>query len=279
MNLKLLASDLSKIYSKNKKVEAVLLGGSVSRNWDDEYSDIELFIFWKEAPLDEDRLSPIKVTNGSIIEFYPYEEEEWSETYITRGVKLEISNFLTSTVKRIINDVIKNFDIELAKQCLVATVQNGHVLFGINVINELKKKVTHYPNELSKAMIKHYLDMGNRWNNREALLAREDWLMLHQVIVSVHSNVMGVLFGLNRHYVHHPAFKWQRYSLEAMKITPKDSAKRLSSILLEPPKKSVQILEEIIQELYEIVQREYPQMDLSRFINQSAFLRPKNSNI
>ena len=60
-----------------------------------------------------------------------------------------------------------------------------------NVINELKKKVVQYPNELGEAMIKHYLDMGNRWNNREALLAREDWLMLHQVIVSVHSKCDG----------------------------------------------------------------------------------------
>lgn len=49
----------------------------------------------ERTPLNEVRLSPIKDTSGSIIEFSPYEEEECTETYITKGVKLEISNFLT----------------------------------------------------------------------------------------------------------------------------------------------------------------------------------------
>ncbi|WP_152604252.1 hypothetical protein [Heyndrickxia ginsengihumi] len=52
-------------------------------------------------------------------------------------------------------------------------------------------------------MIKEYMDLGSRWNNREALFARGDWLMLYKVIVSVQSNIMGMLFGLNRLYVHH----------------------------------------------------------------------------
>lgn len=147
------------------------------------------------------------------------------------------------------------------------------------MINELKKKVVHYPNELGEAMIKHYLDMGNRWNNRDALLAREDWLMHYKVIVSVKTNIMGILFGVSRLFVHHPAYKWQKHSLEAMKITRNDIIKRFSSILLEHPKKSVQIVEEIIQELYQIIQGEYPTMNLSRFIDKSAFLRPKNNSI
>lgn len=64
-----------------------------------------------------------------------------------------------------------------------------------------------------------------------------------------------------------------------MKITRNDIIKRFSSILLEHPKKSVQIVEEIIQKLYQIIQGEYPTMDLSRFMDKSAFLRPKNNSI
>ncbi|MFJ6211011.1 nucleotidyltransferase domain-containing protein [Lysinibacillus sp. NPDC092081] len=65
MNLKSLASEISKIYMQNSKVEAVLLGGSISRNWHDEYSDIELFIFWKDSPTEEVRQASIKTVNGS----------------------------------------------------------------------------------------------------------------------------------------------------------------------------------------------------------------------
>ena len=43
---------------------------------------------------DEDRRAPIYHIDGKILSYHPYEEEEWSETYLTKeGIKLEISNF------------------------------------------------------------------------------------------------------------------------------------------------------------------------------------------
>jgi hypothetical protein len=43
-------------------------------------------------------------------------------------------------------------------------------------------------------------------------LLRKDWLMLYDVICEVQRNIFGVLFGLNKMYVHHPAFKWSSIS-------------------------------------------------------------------
>jgi hypothetical protein len=278
MNLKLLASDISKFYKQNPKVEAVLLGGSLSRNWEDEFSDIELIVLWREAPTDEDRKAPIKAVNGSIIDLHPYEEEEWSETYLTENVKLEISNFLTQTIMNIINDVTLHFDTDLDKQCIVASVHNGIPLVGTQVIENLKNRVREYPLALSDAMIRENIDFGNRWNNREALLSRKDWLMLYKVIVSVQTNIMGILFGLNRLYVHHPAFKWQKLSLETMSISPEKVSERLEMILLEHPKDGLNELELIIQEIYHLLQKECPHIELSGFIEKSLFVRPKQQN-
>ena len=277
MDLTFIASTISNVYSQNPKVEAVLLGGSVSRNWNDSYSDIELFIFWKESPTDEDRKASIYAVDGSIIDFHPYEDEEWSETYITNHVKLEISNFLTSTIHKTIDEVVVELKTDLDKQCLVAAVVHGIPLYGEELLGECKKKAEVYPKELSVRMIENYLFLGNRWNNREALLEREDWLMLYKVFVSVQTNLMGILFGLNRMYVHHPAFKWQKHSLEAMKIVPEDAFNRFTSILLNHPQTSVGNLEQMVQEVFELIGGEYPSLNLSRVIDQSLFLRPKNN--
>jgi hypothetical protein len=276
VDLKILASDIANIYEQNPKVEAVLLGGSVSRNWQDDHSDIELFVFWEGAPTDEERKAPIIKLNGEIIDFHAYEDEEWSETYITQGVKLEISNFLTEKINKVISDVITSYDTDLDKQCIAATVYNGVTLSGDLVINSMKERVNKYPYELSEAMVKENIFLGNRWNNREALLERKDWLMLYKVMVDVQTNLMGVLFGLNRQFVHHPAFKWQKYTLSSMEITPKNITNRLESIFLEDPKDSVRELEVIIEEMYELIQRELPQIDLSLVLDKSLFLRPKN---
>ncbi|QTM98218.1 DUF4037 domain-containing protein [Sediminibacillus dalangtanensis] len=275
MDLLRLATDLSEIYMQNDKVEGVLLGGSVARNWQDDYSDIELFVFWKESPNDEDRKSPIKDVNGRIIVYYPYEEEEWSETYITQGIKLEISNFLTNTIHRILDEVILYYDTDLDKQCLAATVYDGVSLAGEDIIDQLKKKAEVYPEELGEAMIRENLDLGSRWSNREALLAREDWLMLYKVITSVQSNIMGMLFGLNRLYVHHPAFKWQKRTLERMKIAPKNISRILPSVFIAPPEESIRELEGVLQEIYGLIQRTHPEIDLTSVMERIRFLRPQ----
>lgn len=76
------AIEMAAIYKENPKVEAIILAGSVSRNWHDENSDIELHILWSIPPEDEDRQAPIQHAEGNILSYYPYEEEEWSESYL-----------------------------------------------------------------------------------------------------------------------------------------------------------------------------------------------------
>ena len=133
-----------------------------------------------------------------------------------------------------------------------------------------------YPEDLSIAMIRDNMYLGNRWSNREALLAREDWLMLYKVIVSAEEKIMGMLFGVNRLYVHHPAFKWQKNSLENMTIVPKDITSRLPSILMEHPEKGIRDVEMMIDQIYQLIQKEYPAMDLSETVEKTLFIRPRN---
>ncbi|MBM7095251.1 DUF4037 domain-containing protein [Bacillus sp. H-16] len=263
-NLRLRAQEISRHYKKNPKVESVLLGGSVARNWHDEFSDIELFVLWKEGPTDEERMAPVKAVDGQLLDFYPYEDEEWSETYITKGVKLEISNFLTKTVSSFIRDVTLSFDTGLDKQCVVATVRDGITLREEDgVIAVLKEKAAVYPPELREAMLRENSDLGSRWNNREALLYRQDWLMLFSVMVSVQTKLMGILFALNRQYVHHPAFKWQHQTLRGMALKPERAVERFNSVLLGSPEDAINEMEALIHDVYELVKQEYMHLDLS----------------
>ncbi|WP_077604895.1 DUF4037 domain-containing protein [Oceanobacillus sojae] len=275
MDLNILAAKAAKVYQLNPKVEAVVLGGSVSKNWHDSYSDIELFIFWNESPTDEDRKFPITKLAGEVIDFYPYEEEEWSESYIAEGIKLEISNFLTTSIEGIIDDVVVSFNPDVYKQCLAAAVYDGVPLGGESLIKQLKEKIKQYPDELSIAMIKEYMYLSNSWTNREALLNRKDWLMLYKVITDVQTNIMGMLSGLNKQYVHHPAFKWQKQTLESMMITPENIHNRLETVFLGEPAASLSGLESIVQDVYQLIQCEYPQIDISSVIDKSLFLRPE----
>ncbi|WP_243524416.1 DUF4037 domain-containing protein [Bacillus pseudomycoides] len=274
MNLMQKAIDMAEIYKQNPKVEAILLAGSVSRNWQDEKSDIELHILWSAPPEDEDRGGPIKNVGGTILSYHPYEEEEWSESYVTKdGIKLEISNFLSVTVECFISDVVDKCEIDYEKQCIVASIHDGVSLYGEDKIRGLKDRVADYPLELSKKMIVENLLLSNRWHNREALLKRKDWLMLYDVICEVQKNVCGVLFGLNQMYVHHPAFKWMPFNIERMTIKPEHLYTRMTNMLMGNPENSIKDLELLIEEVLILAEKKIPELDLLEQKKQISYVK------
>ncbi|OFD62762.1 hypothetical protein BWGOE6_18250 [Bacillus mycoides] len=264
MGLKEKAIEISEIYRENPKVEAIILAGSVARKLEDEHSDIELHILWSAPPEDEERQNPIHSIGGTILSYYSYEEEEWSETYLTKeGIKLEISNFLTVTVEKVISEVVEQYDINYEKQCIVSSVDDGVSLYGEVKVHTLKDRVETYPEELAKRMISENLWFSKRWHNREALLKRKDWLMLYDVICEVQRDLFGVLFGLNRMYVHHPAFKWMPYNVERMSIKPENLYERMANTLIRKPEYSVQELEVLIEEVLHLVEQYAPKLNIA----------------
>lgn len=275
MNFTKMAEEAAAVYAENPKVEAVLLGGSVSKGWQDEFSDIELLVFWKQAPTIEDRKDPIEQLKGTILDFHPYEEEEWSETYTTQGIKLEISNFLTATIQALLQKTVVQHDPAPETQCIAAAIEHGRALSGEMLISGMKKQIELYPDGLRLAMIAANIDLGSRWGNREALLHRQDWLMLYSVMAKIQMQIMAVLFGLNRQYVVHPGFKWQRKSLEGMAVKPNDISSRFDSIFLAIPDEGVRELEAIIADVFDLLAEELPQLDLSDARKKVERVRPR----
>jgi predicted nucleotidyltransferase len=84
-------------YITNPAVAAVLLAGSVARGLADELSDIELDIYWRRAPTDEERIAMVEGAGWERV--YAEEDEyEWADGYRIDGVKLDAGSFLASTI-------------------------------------------------------------------------------------------------------------------------------------------------------------------------------------
>lgn len=278
LNLKDKARKMATIYKENKKVQAVLLAGSVSRGWEDKHSDIELNIFWSEPPTDDDRMFPIRAVDGSIIEFHPFEEEEWAESYLTpQNVKFEISSFLATTANTWIKEVVKEFEVDYGKQCMASSLFYGVSLYGDRVISEMKKEVEVYPDQLAQNMIEENLALWSRWNNRYALLDRNEWIMLYDLMVGVQKKLLGTLFGMNKLYIHHPSFKWMHKYSEIFTIKPVYLDERLSRILIQDVHESIKELELLIREVFNLVEKHYPNLPfLPDYKEKMSFVRPEN---
>ncbi|KGX91922.1 hypothetical protein N781_02465 [Pontibacillus halophilus JSM 076056 = DSM 19796] len=257
MDLNQVAKLVSEQYSGNKGVDGIFIAGSVSRGWEDLYSDIEVHVLWNQDPSVDERMSPVYHLDGDLISFYPYEDEEWSEAYrLPNGVKIEMSHFLTETVVRWVEDVVEKGLTNALKQCVVASVHYGLILYGEQWIQPLKQKTTIYPDILSENMVLQHLDLGNSWSSRAALVEREDWLLLYEVLCSVMKQLNGVLFGLNRMYVQHPSYKWLRQNVRGMRSKPLNLEERYTRVLLSHPKEGVIELESIVDEVQQLAEKE-----------------------
>jgi hypothetical protein len=226
-----MANKQADIYKDNRKIAAILIAGSVSRGCSDEHSDIELHIFWNEPITDADRLGVIKRCNGEIIDFHPYEEEEWSESYKVGEIKFEISHFLVSTIENWCNDLLIHSDSNEDKQCVVSSVVDGIPIYGSELICTWKETLKNFPDELKELIIIENFTFSGRWKHRYALLEREDFLVLYDAVIEVEKKLMKILFALNGMYVQNPKFKWLKNSLNQMEVKPRDCYERLTFIL------------------------------------------------
>ncbi|MFC7371604.1 DUF4037 domain-containing protein [Fictibacillus iocasae] len=267
------AEEAAAIYSQNPKVKAIMLAGSVSRGWQDAFSDIEIHIFWSADPSDEDRKSAIQQLNGEILSYFDYEEEEWSESYIVDGIKIEISSFRIETVEKVIEHVTEDFSTSLDEQALLSAIEAGEALYGHDDIESMKQKIAVYPDELAKAMIQERLEMGARWMNRAGLVHRKDYVLLYSTITHVQHNLLGMLHALNGMYVQHPGFKWLHRTIGQMTIAPEIAAERFERVFTVEAPEAVSIMDYLIRDVYDLVEARYPDLDVETYRKKTEIVK------
>ncbi|MBS4174393.1 DUF4037 domain-containing protein [Bacillus sp. FJAT-49736] len=263
-----LAIEIAEVYGRKEKVHSVMLAGSVSRGLCDEFSDIELYVLWDHAPSDEDRKDAMHQLDGTLISFFDYEDEEWSEAYSVQGVKIEVSNFLVSTIEKVIDDITIKMEMDIDKQAIVASVHDGIPLYGKEKIIEWKDQVKTYPEELRRNMIEAQLFFSSRWSAREAFIHRGDFFIYQKVASDVMDKVLFILHGLNGMYVVHPAFKWLSYTISKMGRKPEDLENRIKQIIHSPSIQSMRDLERLLSETMDLVETYMPSIETHGFRKQ-----------
>lgn len=256
-----LAKLIAPAYAANPKVAGVLLAGSVARGLADQFSDIEIDIFWHAPPTDEDRSTPIERA-GWPVAYRHVDENEWADGFLIEGVKVDTSQFLVSTIDRWLDDVLVRADIEPEYQVRITAIQHGQPLYGAEMIEQWRAKTVVYPEALAHAMVAGYLTFKPR-ELLEMLAARDDVLLLHQDLVAAEQLIISVLMGVNRVYAPHPFHKWLDWEIGQLTFAPPDLNRRLRQILRAEPRAAADQLHQVIEETFTLVERHLPAFDAS----------------
>jgi hypothetical protein len=256
-----LAELVAPFYAANPKVAGVLLAGSVARGIADQFSDIEIDIFWHAPPTEADRMAPIERAGWKPL-YSVADENEWADGFYIHGVKVDTSQFLVSTIERWLDDVAERANTEPEYQVRITAIQHGRPLHGADLLERWRAQTAAYPEALAHAMIGQHLEFRPRYL-LEMLAARDDVLVLHRDLVDAEQRILDVLMGLNRRYAPHPYHKWLDWEVGQLRLAPPDLNRRLRQVLRADPRAAVGELHKLIEETFTLVERHLPAFDTS----------------
>jgi hypothetical protein len=255
-----LAERAAVAYRTNPKVAAVLIAGSVARGLADEYSDIELDVYWSAAPTEADRRAAVE-TAGWTRTYGEVDEVEWADGYLVDGVKVDTSGFLTSTIDGYLDAALDRADTEPELQVRITALLHGRSLHGHELIDAWRARCAVYPSDLGRAMVGKGTHLWPR--HRMAMLAaRGDVLLLHRDLVDNLQGILDALFGLNGVYAPHPFHKWLDWEATLLAVKPPDLATRIRRTLTAPAVEAVEQISTLTYDTFDLLQQQLPTFDL-----------------
>lgn len=263
-----LAKHFASFYTDNANVKVILVGGSVSRGCADEYSDLEIGVFWSEKPSIATRQAAIKNVGGEI---HPMSDssgnEKWGLNEVTINGNFYAGALMVSTIhlsvtetEACLSDVIDCYDTDIDKQGLVFAIQHGFPLHGKTILERWQTKAAAYSNEYARRMVRENLWMGP-WFCPEQYIGRDDLLFLYHHYMQIEQGILKVLSGLNRVYYPTPYTKWMDWLIQQMPIAPPDLSVRLKSIFNSDAASAWNELKALVFETLCLVEHHMPNID------------------
>jgi hypothetical protein len=258
-------------YAANPAVAAVLLAGSVARGLADDLSDIELDIYWRRPPTDDDRGAAIRSVGGDRV-YAEVDEHEWADGYRIDGVKIDASNFLTSTIDDYLRAALQDADTEPELQVRITALLHGHAFHGADAIGRWRDRCSMYPTSLALAMAAKGLAL-RPLERLEMLVARDDVLLLHRDLLDNLQGLLDALFGLNRVFTPHPFHKWLEWEATLIPLKPDDLVPRIRRLLSSAPKVAVREVCALAEETFDLVAAHLPEFRITPVRDAFAFRR------
>lgn len=264
-------------YARNGKLAAMTVAGSVGAGLADRFSDLELDCYWSSAPDDRDRTGPVDALGGELTALWDYDDddEEWSEDYRLGELEVTVSNFLTTSIERFLDDVVLRADTDPVKHMRLAAVRNSRPLAGAELIASWRARAGAFPRELVSALVERSLtpQLLSGWAARDALVSRGDDLAVRDLLARTGQAAVRVVLALNRVYVPHRQVKWQRHLLTGLDVAPERLGERLDLITSGDPAEAVHAAETLLGDIV-LLARRHTDADIGAFREGLAERRP-----
>ena len=269
-----LGQSLALVYAGYSDVKAIIVGGSVARGYADEYSDLEIGVFWSLPPSDQDRKAAVENMGGDLWSFSSYDREQVKPVgehvglgdvvidsqHYSGTAFIDLKHFTVDGVDMWLSDVVDHLDTSLEKQRLLSAIQNHVPLYGHDLLQYWENKADTYPKELAIKIVQENLWFGP-WYRPNAYSERDDVLVLYQHFILMQQCILKVLAALNRFYLPSAEYKWTDQFVDEMKVKPQNISLRMKEVFRVSPAEGSRKLLDLIQETILLVEKFLPEVD------------------
>ncbi len=258
-----LAQQIASHYHANPKVAAVLVEGSVARDYTNRSSDIDLAVFWAEPPTAKERRDIVRRAGGRYMHPSPSHREEagWSERNAREGVAIDVRHTTVKATEGLLEAVLEHADPSLSKQQRLAALRSALPLVNPTLITGWQQQAAAYPHALAVAMVREHLRFRPAWE-QEQLAERNDVLVLYDSFCTAQKHLLLVLLGLN--HLYYPGWRWMDRLIDQLQVTPPNLSPRLKqlfAIVSIDPLASVYQLHDLIEETFRLVETHLGEVD------------------
>ncbi len=261
-----LARHIAQPYQRHGGVRGIIAGGSVGRGWADQFSDLEIGIFWETMPTPDVRREIIEHLRAEVLAFdrdgavgrehlQIRETEGYTGTSMVSCIHMPIE-----MVDSTISSVVDQLDTTIEKQSFLSALYSGEILHGTRLIGAWRSRIDPYPEDLAIKIIQENLWFGPFYMP-EAYIDRADFLVLYHHYMRAEQCMLRILAALNCQYFPSEEFKWTPHLLSDFEIKPSDAANRMRQVFSVSLSESWPLLKSLLQDVIDLVETHLPNLD------------------
>ena len=261
--LRNLAESLVALELEHTAPAAALLTGSVSTGEADEYSDVDLILYFADALPDDAAIEAVRAAGGGgdAIPIGPRTELAYAIQFPVERVQVQLAHETLASVEADIAKVLDELEVDTPLQKALEGLHTGLALHGAETIERFRTRAA-YSEDLQRAMIETFWRFSPLWYVADQLERRDAVVWRYEVMAQSAYNILGVLAGLNRVWFTTFQLKRMRKLIASFELAPPRLAERLEALFDPDAKAAVAELERLVGETRELVRERFPDLEL-----------------
>ena len=254
-----LARELAQVYAGRPGLHMMVLGGSAARGRADEYSDLDIVVYWDKLDEEFIRSLPLKTRGAARALVFPHGPGVLIEEYYFGGLKVDLGHLEMQSWEQLLQTVLVEHKPDMDAIGSIEGMSHALPLLNELEVRRQQERLLEYPDGLALNVIRAHRRFFVGGCLEYQGWARAEELFYWDAVTATLKNLLGMLAGLNHVYYSPGEPRWYKEFLDKLDILPAGMTGRMDHILHHPGPSALVELRQLLLDTLELVRQNYPQ--------------------